>query len=64
MTIQECKDFGWEAITKTEEVIIPNSDGSVRELIPVEVTDSAKYSGIYVVFAYNSQSESWTLVRR
>lgn len=38
MTIQECKDFGWEAITKAEEVIIPNSDGSVRERIPVEVT--------------------------
>ena len=38
MTSEDCRNFGWQQFTTTEEVIIPNSDGSVRERVPVEVT--------------------------
>ena len=38
MTSEDCKGFGWEEFTTTEEVVIPNTDGSVRERVSVEVT--------------------------
>ena len=38
MTSEDCKSFGWQQFKTTEEVVIPNSDGSVRECVPVEVT--------------------------